>query len=168
MALFGKQPQFDPQPEPPATPSGSDDTFDSLPKLPKPRTSALITKDLIITGSIEGDGDLQVDGKVEGEITLNGLVNVTQTGLVKGTIKANTVRVAGHIEGEITAHKHLRLEHTGLITGDIVTGSLIVDDGGMLNGRSTMVKEEGAEEEDDVTTSEIPQDLQFGDEYPVV
>lgn len=168
MAFFGKQPQFDPQPETPVTPNDSEDTFDSLPKLPKPRVSALITKDMLITGSIEGDGDLQVDGTVDGEINLNGLVNVTQTGLVKGTVKADTVRVAGHIEGEITARKHLRLEHTGYITGDIVTRSLIVDDGGVLNGRSTMVKDERAEEKDDVAASEIPQDLQFGDEYPVV
>ena len=77
---------------------------------------------------------------MEGEVSLQGYVIVAATGVVKGPIQGDVIRVAGNVEGNIVAQDHLRLEKTGTIEGDVKTVSFVVEDGGHLNGRTTMVK----------------------------
>lgn len=110
-----------------------------LSSLPKPRASTVITEGVTLTGRLCGEGSLQIEGTVEGEIELEGSVAISATGLVKGPITAGIVRVAGRVEGNISAREHLRLEKTGHIQGDVSTASLVVEDGGRLNGRSAML-----------------------------
>ncbi len=170
MSIFGKQqPTFTPQTDAPAVPDAPDDAFDSFPKLPKPRGGALITKGMMIVGNVQGEGDIQVDGAIEGEIKLQGNVIVAQTGCIKGPIEADVIRVAGRVVGNIFARSHLRLEQTGRIDGDVTTSSFIIDDGGLLNGRTVMEASKEKDTEDlPQTTAPIPEDLEFGSGYQVV
>ena len=136
MAFFGGQTktttsQTVPEPE---------DRTEDLPQLPEPRTSTIIAQDIVVTGSIHGEGVVQIEGVVEGEVSLQGYVIVAATGVVKGPIQGDVIRVAGSVEGNIVAQDHLRLEKTGTIEGDVKTVSFVVEDGGHLNGRTTMVK----------------------------
>lgn len=112
----------------------------ALPELPKRKDDTVIAEGLTICGDLHGSGVVQVQGTVEGEIRLSGAVTVAPTGLVKGPIRADVVQVAGRVEGDITANKHLRLEKTGAINGNIATVSFVIEDGGRLNGCSTMAE----------------------------
>ena len=118
-----------------------DEHLEPAPELPEPRTSTVISQDIQVTGSIRGDGVVQIEGTVEGDITLKGYVIVSPTGLVKGPIEADVIRVAGRVEGDITSHDHVQLERTGQICGDVTTLSFVIEDGGRLNGRTTMTQE---------------------------
>ena len=135
---------------------------ESLPP-PQKTSSTLITDGITIKGTIEGEGVVQVEGTVIGEFNMVGAIIVADTGLVQGPITADVVRVAGRVEGNITAREHMRLENTGSLTGDVSTASLVVEDGGCLNGRSTMMKAPEPEEKaEDVRPVE---NLQFGPDY---
>lgn len=112
---------------------------ESLPP-PQKVSSTLITQGVTIKGTVEGEGVVQVEGEVEGEFHMVGAVIVADTGLVRGPISADVVRVAGKVEGNVTAREHMRLEQTGTLIGDVATASLVVEDGGRLNGRSSMLK----------------------------
>ena len=112
--------------------------YETLPTLPEPPSSTVIAAGAAVSGTLRGDGIIQVEGTVEGEIELKGAVIVTPTGLVKGPVTAEVVRVAGRIEGNISAKERLLLQKTGTIEGDISTPALEVEDGGTFNGRSTM------------------------------
>ena len=81
--------------------------------------------------------------------------------MVRGPITADVVRVAGRVAGDIHAREHMRLEPTGSVDGDIKTASLVVEDGGSLNGRCTTVKAQPALEPE-LSRVEGPSDLQFG------
>lgn len=111
---------------------------ETLPPLPEPPKSTVIAVGASVSGTLRGEGIIQVEGTVEGEIELKGAVIVTPTGLVKGPVTADVIRIAGHIEGSITAKERLLLQKTGSIEGDMSTPTLEVEDGGRLNGRSTM------------------------------
>lgn len=140
-----------------------DEELEELPVLPKPRSSTIIAKGMTFTGTLHGEGVIQVEGTVEGEIELQGSVIVTTTGLIRGPITVDVIRVAGCVEGNIDARDHLRLEKTGDIEGDITAASLVVEDGGRLNGRSTMKK---PEQKPLSPTRDLPlEDLQFGSNY---
>ena len=105
---------------------------------------------------------VQVEGTVKGEFNMVGAIVVAESGLVKGPITADVVRVAGRVEGNVTAREHLRLESSGILLGDVTTASLVVEDGGCLNGRSTMMKAQ-----DDLGAASTTDDLQFGPDYPM-
>jgi len=111
-----------------------------LPPLPEPPSASVIAEGVTVSGNLRGDGIVQVEGIVEGEVSLKGLVSVAPCGTVKGPVAADTVHVSGLIQGDITAHDQVRLEKTGIISGDIKTASFVIEEGGWLNGRTTMEK----------------------------
>ena len=118
--------------------------YDELPSLPTPLSSTVIATGVTMSGTLRGEGVIQLEGIVEGEIDLKGAVIVTPTGHIKGPVAADTVHIAGCIMGDVMARDHMRLEKTGSLEGDVTTVSLVVEDGGHLNGRSNMLKGEKA------------------------
>ena len=137
---------------------------ESLPP-PQKVSSTLITQGVTIKGTVEGEGVVQVEGEVEGEFHMVGAVIVADTGLVRGPISADVVRVAGKVEGNVTAREHMRLEQTGTLIGDVATASLVVEDGGCLNGRSTMTR--APEPDPELRDIQAPDTLQFGPDYDI-
>ena len=137
---------------------------ESLPP-PQKVSSTLITQGITIKGTVEGEGVVQVEGTVIGEFNMVGAIIIADSGLVKGPITADVVRIAGRVEGNITAREHMRLENTGTLIGDVATASLVVEDGGCLNGRSTMMK--APEPEEELKDVRPVDDLQFGPDYPM-
>ena len=137
---------------------------ESLPP-PQKVSSTLITQGVTIKGTVEGEGEVQVEGEVEGEFHMVGAVIVADTGLVRGPISADVVRVAGKVEGNVTAREHMRLEQTGTLIGDVATASLVVEDGGRLNGRSTMTN--APDPDPELRDVRPVDDLQFGPDYPM-
>lgn len=140
MAFFGGQPKAPLAPEPQAARDQREDT--DIPELPEPRNNTVIAKDLAVMGKLSGEGVVQIEGTVEGEVNLKGYVIVTPTGRVKGPIEADVIRVAGQVEGNLISHDHVQLERTGTINGDVTTVSFVIENGGRLNGRTTMVPEQ--------------------------
>lgn len=161
MGLFGGQTKMEVRSDSPIV-VHEEGQLDSAPGLPKP-SSTVVAGGVTITGTIKGEGVVQVEGVVEGEIVLTGAVVVASSGLIRGPVAADVVRVAGRIEGSVTARDHLRLEHSGQMEGDVTTASLVVEDGGRLNGRSSMIK---APDSDLGDISPVD-DLQFGDGFKV-
>ena len=137
---------------------------ESLPP-PQKISSTLITQGITIKGTVEGEGVVQVEGTVVGEFNMVGAIIVADSGLIKGPITADVVRVAGRVEGNVTAREHLRLENTGALIGDVTTASLVVEDGGCLNGRSTMMK--APEPQESLEDVQPVDDLRFGPGYPM-
>ena len=132
MGLFGKPARLEEEE------TVIQDQYDDLPTLPEPPSSTVIAAGATVTGTLRGDGIMQVEGTVEGEIDLKGAVIVTPTGLIKGPVTADVIRLAGRIEGVVTARERLLLQKTGSLEGDMTTPTLEGEDGGRLNGRSTM------------------------------
>ena len=111
---------------------------DELPNLPEPPSSTVVATGATIIGTMKGEGIIQVEGVVEGEIDLKGAVIVAPSGMVKGPVTADVIRVAGRVEGKVSARDHLFIERSGSLEGDFTTVSLVVEDGGRLNGTASM------------------------------
>lgn len=140
MALFGGLSKTTPVTE---SQNDSDQRESAdIPELPEPRGNTVIAKDLLVSGKLSGEGVVQIEGTVEGEINLKGYVIITPTGKVKGPIEADVIRIAGQVEGNLVSHDHVQLERTGTISGDVSTVSFVIENGGRLNGRTTMLPEQ--------------------------
>ncbi len=113
----------------PATPAAT-----SPPQGRKPRVASLISSDITIEGNLIGDGELQIDGTVKGDVKVAKLT-IGDTGHVEGTISAEVVEVRGRIIGALSA-KQVRLYGTAYVDGDITHEQLAMETGAFFQGRS--------------------------------
>ena len=89
-------------------------------------------------GDLNGSGGVRVEGALDGNVNLQGLLVVGETGRVSGdTLRANTVIVAGAVRGDITAER-VEIRSTGRVWGNVVTASFATEEGAFLRGQITM------------------------------
>lgn len=91
-------------------------------------------KGLIIRGEVAGEGDVQVQGQVEGKITLTGTVVIEEGARVQADISAAEIVVAGVVRGNLMASGKVELSPTGHLIGDIRSKALIVREGAAVSG----------------------------------
>ena len=95
----------------------------------------LLGKGTLWKGEVHaGLNSLRIEGSVEGSIQSEGEVTIAPTGNVKGTIEAKHLIVTGRIEGTFKIKECLEIHGTGYVEGDVEVGSLVVDEGGTLQG----------------------------------
>lgn len=100
-----------------------------------PAIHSLLGKEVTLTGEIHtGAHSLRVEGVVDGIIHSTGEVSIAPNGLVKGTIFAKHLVVTGRAEGTMKITDCLEIHGTGFVEGDVEVGSLVVDEGGTLQG----------------------------------
>jgi cytoskeletal protein CcmA (bactofilin family) len=93
---------------------------------------SLISADLTIIGNLISTGDLQIDGRIEGDVESQTLT-VGETALVKGSLKATQVRVSGQMDGVIRG-RHVELTRSARVKGDVVHDDLTIEAGAHIVG----------------------------------
>ena len=88
---------------------------------------------MFVSGNLSGEGVMQVDCTVEGDI-LCAELTLGETAQVRGDIECDTVYVHGTINGEICA-RSVNLSATARVTGDIQHEELSIEAGAHLEGR---------------------------------
>jgi cytoskeletal protein CcmA (bactofilin family) len=128
----------EPQTELPGSPSSRESGIPtaSRPSSPMARNLACLGSTLTIKGEISGDEDLQIDGKVEGPISLPGhRLTVGRTAHLSSEVKAREVVVYGTASGNLRARDRVEIKKDGEVTGDITAARISVEDGACLKGR---------------------------------
>jgi cytoskeletal protein CcmA (bactofilin family) len=77
---------------------------------------------------------------VSGSVEADWLI-VGEKALIKGDARVSGLVVGGTLEGNVTAKEVVEIKHKGQVTGDIVTGKLLVIEGGSIDGKISMLKE---------------------------
>ena len=93
---------------------------------------SIISADLKIVGSLTSDGEVQIDGAVEGDIS-GQVVTISKGGRVDGAIAAETVHVSGMVTGKIGASSVIIAKQARVI-GDVVHQTLAIETGAYLEG----------------------------------
>lgn len=102
---------------------------------------SIISPDLTITGDLKSNGDIQIDGTVEGDIDSR-LLTIGQHAKVNGSVVAETVRISGRVEGQVKA-KNVTLDKTARVTGDITHENLTMEAGAQFEGRVSRMQNAG-------------------------
>ncbi|HRI41311.1 MAG: polymer-forming cytoskeletal protein [Bacteroidia bacterium] len=98
----------------------------------------LIGAGTVIDGDIRSNGDIRIDGTVNGQVISKAKVVVGSTGLVEGDVMCQNADVSGTIKGKTTVSELLFLKSTAKVIGDIVTGKLVVEVGATFTGSCNM------------------------------
>ena len=102
------------------------------------RVTSVLGAGINWTGKLSGKGGVRIEGIFEGQITINGLVVVGETGKVTcEDVRANTVIVAGAVNGGITTEK-LEIRSTGRVWGNVTVTAFSTEEGAFLRGQVTM------------------------------
>ena len=100
------------------------------------RSSARLGASIQIKGHVTGDEDLQIDGKVDGPISLRGHeLIIGSTAQVNSEIHAGEVVVSGKVVGNVHARGRVDIKKDGSVTGDISTARISIEDGAHFKGR---------------------------------
>ena len=87
-----------------------------------------------IVGNVHGDGDLEVLGRVSGDITVEGSVLIGSSGVVSGAVSAAVIRVSGKIEGKLDATETISIEPEAHVLGDMTTPRVSIAEGAVVRG----------------------------------
>ena len=93
---------------------------------------SIISADLVVQGTLTSTGDIQIDGRVEGDVRSVGLV-IGDKAEIHGEIFAEDVTVRGKVVGRIHARKVL-LAATSHVEGDILHEAFAVESGAFFEG----------------------------------
>ena len=108
----------------------------SRPNGPMARNLACLGSTLTIKGEISGDEDLQIDGNVEGPISLpSHRLTVGRTAHLSSEVKAREVIVYGAASGNLRARDRVEIKKDGELFGDNTAAPISVEDGASLKGR---------------------------------
>ena len=105
------------------------------PTQPKSTNSAtIINSGMTISGKLEGNDSVHIDGKVIGDIVVKNSIIIGKSGIVEGNVKANNIIINGELKGTIQCEivevmktgkvshkiqaKHITLD--GTIEGEII------------------------------------------------
>jgi cytoskeletal protein CcmA (bactofilin family) len=109
----------------------------------------LVGKGTKITGNIASDGDIRIDGELNGNLDCSGRVVIGITGKITGEVKCKNSEISGFQKGKLDIEQHLSLKSSSKVYGEISTGKLSIEPGAMFTGSCKMGeqnKNEGTKE----------------------
>jgi cytoskeletal protein CcmA (bactofilin family) len=92
--------------------------------------------DVEIKGNLKFSGELTFDGKIDGEIQTDGVLNLGDSATVNGNINAQSVIVRGKVNGNIVAKEKIELKTKTELFGDIRAAKLSVEEGVTFVGKT--------------------------------
>jgi cytoskeletal protein CcmA (bactofilin family) len=127
----------------PVTPIGS--AASSRSGIPAARNLSFLGPSLEIKGKVSGEEDLQIDGKVEGPISLQGQKLIAgRSAQLHSEIAAREVVVYGKVQGNVRAQDRVEIKKDGSVLGDITTSRISIEDGAYFKGRIEIERSKGS------------------------
>ena len=96
----------------------------------------VLTSDVEIKGNLKFSGELTFDGKLEGEIQTDGILNIGENAVVTGNLNVQSVVVRGKVNGNINAKEKIEIKSKSELFGDIRATKLVVEEGVTFVGRT--------------------------------
>ena len=86
-----------------------------------------------IVGDLSSEGDIRIEGILEGNIKTKGKVVVGKSGFIKGTLQGTDAHFEGKFSGKLALSGTLTLKAASHIEGEVVVGKLAVEPGATFN-----------------------------------
>jgi cytoskeletal protein CcmA (bactofilin family) len=94
----------------------------------------VVGQTMFLRGTIRGEGDLEIHGRVEGEIEVSGEVTIAEGALIKADVTGRRIVVRGAVAGNLTGAEGVRLEDGARVVGDIHAATVGILEGALLRG----------------------------------
>ena len=125
-------------PQEPARPAVPSTAASPPPPVRASATGSTVGQRMRITGTIVSDEDLEIVGRVEGEIHARETLAIAKDAEVKAVVRGRRVVVEGALQGDVHATELVVLGATSAVQGDIHTPSLEIREGALFRGSVKM------------------------------
>jgi cytoskeletal protein CcmA (bactofilin family) len=106
-----------------------------------PAGKSTLSSDVEIEGSITFQKELLIDGKVQGQITSDGVLTIGENANVRGEIKAKSIIIFGKVHGNIAAAERCELKSKCILQGDLKSARLLMEEEATFIGQSEVTSE---------------------------
>jgi len=101
--------------------------------------TGFIDQGVSLEGTLTLTGTFRIDGHVKGNIISEQTVILGENAKVEGQIEGNRVVISGHFDGVIFARGRVEIQPKGVVTGEVHSPCLVIDPGGIFDGRCHML-----------------------------
>lgn len=113
------------------------------------KINSIIASDVTIEGGLTAAGSMRIEGRVNGDVTLQESLILGRGAVINGNVKAANAAIAGEVNGSIDATGGLvTLSDTAHVIGDITTGKIVIDENAYFKGACNMLEPADAKEEE--------------------
>ena len=96
----------------------------------------VLNSDVEIKGNLKFTGELLFEGKLEGEVNADGVLQLGENGVINGNVTAHTVIVRGKLNGNVNAKEKIEIKSKAELFGDIRAAKLAIEEGVTFVGRT--------------------------------
>lgn len=99
---------------------------------------SILSSGVKIEGKLYSEGNVRIDGTIIGDVTVNGNLTLGDTSDINGELKAKNITMSGKVDGKVIASEKLILESKSKLKGDLFARILVIQEGALFDGTSTM------------------------------
>ena len=103
--------------------------------------STVIGEGYVFTGELQGSSVIRIEGKIIGNVSVEGGVVLGEKGDIEGDITTKSLLIYGTVNGNIKT-THLEIKKTGYVNGDITTDTVEIELGAQYNGKLNMHRQQ--------------------------
>jgi cytoskeletal protein CcmA (bactofilin family) len=108
--------------------------FARRPARPASDGYSVIDDQLSISGDIQTEGTIRVDGRLEGTLHRVDTLIIGAGGTVVGDIEAREVVIGGNLCGNLTVTGRVEVQSSASVQGDIHAAAVLLQEGGTIHG----------------------------------
>ena len=101
-------------------------------------SACVIGRNISVRGTVVGEEDLVVEGRIEGGISLEGHLLVAPEGVIEANVEVDSIAVHGEVVGDIVATRNVTIERGARVAGNVRAPRVIIHDGAHFDGAVEM------------------------------
>ena len=101
--------------------------------------TGFLEKGVRFEGTLEASGVFRIDAQMKGNLLSSHSLILGEGARVEGQIEGNHVVIGGKFDGVIFAKGRVEIQAKGVVTGEIHTPCLMIEPGGIFDGRCHML-----------------------------
>ncbi|HVZ37172.1 MAG TPA: polymer-forming cytoskeletal protein [Polyangiaceae bacterium] len=96
--------------------------------------ASVIGSSTVIRGNVRGDSSLEILGRVEGDVSVTGDLELGPDAVVVGAVAGARIVIGGSVEGDVTGSEAVVISDTGRVVGDLSAPRVGMKEGAQLRG----------------------------------
>jgi cytoskeletal protein CcmA (bactofilin family) len=93
---------------------------------------------ITVRGTLTGEEDLVVEGRIEGSVSLAGHLIVAHSGVLEADVDVESIEVHGEVRGDIVASQSITIDKGANVSGNVRAPRVIIHDGAQFQGAVDM------------------------------
>jgi cytoskeletal protein CcmA (bactofilin family) len=102
------------------------------------QAETIIGPSIKVKGNFHGQGNIIIEGIVEGSIKTNNFLLIGSKAKIMANIEAGDAKIGGEVQGNIKVKGYLEIKSSAKIQGDIEAAKISIEKGAIFNGKCSM------------------------------